>query len=108
MFPLGDVLDVVAEAHRAEGISTDPELLAWLSGRLDARRLHRLLRPYVETAVEDVLDAHDVIEADIGPLTLIASNPVVGPPARQLTAWGPLYATEDGTREIRRVRVQAT
>ncbi|MHB1800056.1 MAG: PD-(D/E)XK nuclease family protein [Actinomycetes bacterium] len=104
-FPLGDVLGLVAEAHRTDGIATYPQMKAWLSDALDRRGTHRLLRPYVEVAVENVLDAHDVIEAVLGPLRLIVSNPLVGPANRQLTAWGPLYATEDGTREIRRVRL---
>lgn len=104
-FPLADVLDLVAEAHRTDGLATYPQLRAWLSAALDRRGTHRLLRPYVEVAVENVLDAHDVIEAELGSLRLIVRNPLVGPTSGQLTSWGPLYTTEDGTREIRRVRI---
>lgn len=104
-FLLGDVLDLVAEAHLADGTDTYATLRAWLTGRLDARGVGRLLRPYVEAAVENVLDAHSAIEDDLGPLTLLAVNPSIGSSRRQLTAWAPLYTTADGTREIRRVRI---
>lgn len=104
-FVLADVHELVAEAHRTDGTDTYATLHAWLLRRLDARGVPRLLRPYVETAVENVLDVHDSIEADLGPLRLLATNPVVGPRVRQLTVWGPLYTTDDGVREVRRVRV---
>lgn len=104
-FVLRDVLDLVAEAHGAAGTDTYAGLREWLARRLDARGVSRLLRPYVEAAVENVLDAHDAIEQDLGPLQLLVSSPIIGPRGRQLTAWGPLYTTRDGVREIRRVRV---
>lgn len=102
---LRDVIDLVSEAHHAEGVETYAGLRAWLAARLDARGTRRLLRPYVETAVENVLEAHDAIEADLGPLSLLDAWPGIGPAGRRLTAWAPLYATDDGTREIRRIRV---
>ncbi|WP_380177013.1 PD-(D/E)XK nuclease family protein (plasmid) [Kineococcus sp. DHX-1] len=104
-FVLQDVHELVAEAHQANGIETYTALHAWLLQRLDARNSPRLLRPYIETAVENVLDVHASIEAELGPLRLLATNPVVGPPTRQLTVWGPLYTTDEGVREVRRVRV---
>jgi hypothetical protein len=63
------------------------------------------MRPFVEHAVENVLDAHDAIENVLGPLRLLAWCPAVGTPARQLTVWAPLYQTEDGVREVRRLRI---
>ncbi|UZJ26904.1 PD-(D/E)XK nuclease family protein (plasmid) [Rhodococcus antarcticus] len=104
-FVLRDVHELVAEAHRIDGIDDYAALHAWLLRQLDARGVPRLIRPYVETAVENVLDVHDSIEADLGPLQVLALNPAVGPPARRLTVWGTLYTTVDGVREVRRVRV---
>ena len=62
-------------------------------------------RPYVEQAVDNVLDAHASIEAELGTLRPLIKDPVIGNPGRELTAWAPLYDTEDGIREIRRVRL---
>lgn len=104
-FVLKDVHELVAEAHRADGLDTYAGLHAWLLRRLDARGVPRLLRPYIETAVENVLDVHDSIEADIGPLRLLARDPAVGPTDRRVWVWGPIYTTADGVREVRRVRV---
>lgn len=105
IFPLGDVVDVVLNAHAAPETQTYAGLDTWLSGQLERRGVHRLLRPYVRVAVENVLEAHEAIEGVIGPLKLIGRDPVIGPSDRQLTAWAPVYETADGTREIRRIRV---
>jgi len=103
-FPLGDVLDLVLSAHSLE-FPSYAEFHAWLRQRLDARRTPRLMRPYIEHAVENVLDAHESIEGEVGRLRLLVKDPHVGPQDRRLWVWGPLYATDDGTREIRRLRL---
>ena len=106
-FVPGLVLELVAEAHLAPGTDTYAGLRTWLMGRLDARGVGRLLRPYVEAAVENALEAHSSIEDDLGPLRLLTSTPIIGSRGRELTAWAPLYTTADGTREIRRVRLSS-
>jgi hypothetical protein len=103
-FPLGDVIDLVLEAHQLN-CGTYEELSVWLLEAIEGRGLHRLVRSYTRQAVENVLEAHDSIEADVGALKLLVLNPQVGPQDRLLTVWGPLYQTDDGTREIRRFRL---
>lgn len=105
VFPLGDLVDLVAAAHRALGSASHMALPGWLERQFGDRGTHRLLRPYLEHAVENILDAHEAIEDELGPLKLLVANPTVGDRQRQLTAWAPLYQTQDGVREIRRYRL---
>lgn len=111
-FPLGEILDLVVAAHEEPACATYAGQKAWLERRLVAGGAHRLTLPYVRHAVEAVLDAHDSIEADVGPLRLLTRDPAVGAPDRQLTVWGPLYAAPPGggggkIREVRRLRLGA-
>ena len=103
-FALGDVIELVIEARAAEDSASYGGLRDWLLHSIDQRGVHRLLRSYVRQAVENILEAHEAIESEIGSLRLLALNPHVGPADRMLTVWGPLYATEDGIREIHRFR----
>src|SRR6185295_3173926 len=80
-------------------------LEAWIRAEIDNRSPSRLVRPYLDTAIRNAIDAHASIEDDIGTLELVAVNPEIGPPERRLTVWAPLYATADGTSEIRRFRL---
>jgi hypothetical protein len=104
-FPLADVIELVLECHDVLGETTYSELRTWLRRAMDSRGVHRLLRPYVAQSVENVLDAHEAIETEIGPLRLLVKNPRIGTWNRVLWAWAPLYETEDGIREIRRFRL---
>lgn len=104
-FPLGDVQQVILASHSATETGTYSGLRVWLIRRLDLMRLHRAVRPYVETAVQNILEAHEAIEAEVGPLSLLKWWPTIGSPPRELNVWAPLYTTVDGTREIRRLRV---
>jgi hypothetical protein len=104
-FPLGDLVQLVVEAHRLPDSTDYSAQRAWLQQRMDQRGIHRLVRPYLEHSVEQILDAHDAIEAEIGALSLLTVNPSVGASDRTLGAWAPLYETSEGVREIRRIRV---
>lgn len=107
-FPLGDVVDLVLAAHEDPACGTYAGQREWLERQLAARPLHRLTRRYVRHAVEAVLDAHEEIADELGPLRLLTRDPAVGEGDRQLTVWGPLYesAAGDGTlREVRRLRL---
>ena len=77
----------------------------WLGGALDERKIHRLLQPYIRLAVDNVLEAHESIEAELGPLRLLAADLSVGTADRRLAAWGPVYEAAGGVREIRRFRM---
>ncbi|MER6574707.1 PD-(D/E)XK nuclease family protein [Nonomuraea sp. NPDC001023] len=105
-FPLGDLVYLIKEAHAAPAEALGPSAIAgWLQQQFDALNVHRLLRPFLAHAVENVLDAHDSIEGELGPLRLLMHDPRIGPPGKQLSAWGPVYAREQDVREVRRYRL---
>ena len=104
-FVLGVVNQLVQAALR-DRLGDQPETLSsWLRDQLDHLSVHRLLRPYVTTAVENVLEVHWEIEDQLGELKLITNDPWIGRPPRVLCVWGPLYGTATGTREVRRYRL---
>jgi hypothetical protein len=103
-FPLGDVLEFVREAE-GHDFATYEEQATWLADAIDKRKTHRLLRVYVSLAVDNILDASESIAAEIGRLRLLPGEPWAGTATRKLTAWAPLYETDDGVREIRRFRM---
>ena len=101
--PVVAMVDLIIEAH-SHNFGTYEAQSAWLADAIIRRKIHRLLRSYISLAVDNILEAHESIEAELGPLRLLAENPSIGTRNRQLTAWGPLYETADGIREIRRFR----
>jgi hypothetical protein len=103
-FPLGDVIGLVREADGYD-FATYEEQAAWLAGAIDKRKVHRLLRAYVSLAVDNILDAHESITAEVGPLRLLPGEPWAGTATRKLAVWAPLYETDDQVREIRRFRL---
>ena len=103
-FPLGDIVDLLVEAGRHD-LPTYEAQSAWLTEAIDRRGVHRLVRAYVALAVENILEAHESVEAEVGPLRLLVVNPEAGTDSRRLTAWAPLYTTDDGIREIRKFRL---
>jgi hypothetical protein len=107
-FPLGNILDLVLDAHEDPACASYDGQKAWLDRQLSAALVHRLTLPFVRHAVESILEAHESLEEEVGPLRLLVRDPVTGTPSHQLTAWGPLYANAAGTeqvREMRRVRL---
>lgn len=107
-FPLGDIVDLVLAAHEDPDCETYAGQRDWLERQLAARPLHRLTRRYVLHAVEAVLDAHQAMADELGPLRLLTRDPAVGEGDRQLTVWGPLYESVAGdvaVREVRRLRL---
>jgi hypothetical protein len=54
-FPLGDIVDLLAEADRQE-LATYEAQSAWLAAAVARRGVHRLLRAYVTLAVENILE----------------------------------------------------
>jgi hypothetical protein len=103
-FPLGDVAAILQKAD-GHDFDTYEAQSAWLAEAIDEVKVHRLLRAYVSLAVENILDAHEAIESEVGRLRLLPGDPLIGNSTRQLTAWGPVYETGDGVREIRRFRL---
>ncbi|MFI6797613.1 PD-(D/E)XK nuclease family protein [Streptosporangium canum] len=103
----GDLVRLIKAAHAAPAEALAPSVFTgWLKQQFDALAVHRLLRPFLACAVENVLDAHDVIESELGPLRLLVHDPrIVGRSGQQLTVWGPVYFGEQGVREVRRYRL---
>jgi len=109
-FVLGVVRDVALLAHgQADTNATSPAWKAFLRAQVDGLHLHPGLRLYVETAVENYLDAHSLSETEVGPLRLVRNDPEFEfeDGQRRLTVWTPLYASEDGTAEVRRLRMRS-
>ena len=93
-------IDQLVQVALQDNVADQPaNLPAWIRQQLDARGTHRLLRPYVETAVENLLDAHFEIVREVGELKLIGSDPFIGRPPRVLWVWAPMYGTEFGDVE---------
>jgi PD-(D/E)XK nuclease superfamily len=103
-FPLGDVVELVRDADGRD-FATYEEQAAWLADAIDRLKVHRLLRAYVSLAVDNILDAHESITAEVGGLRLLPGEPWTGTATRKLAAWAPLYETNDQVREIRRFRL---
>lgn len=107
-FMLGIVKDIVIAAHAVpDKTGTYEDLTEWLHETIERMNVHRLLRVYVAQAVENILDVHDAIESEIGSLRLIKFWPEIGSNDRILNVWAPLYETEAGLREVRRIRIRS-
>ena len=101
--PIVDVVALVREAHKHD-FAIYEDQAAWLDKAIVDHKVHRLLRPYVRLAVDNILEVHESIEAELGSLRILPGDPFVGTVTRQLAAWAPLYETADEIREIRRFR----
>lgn len=70
--------------------------------------LHPALLRFALNAVENYLNCHDLIESEVGPLRLRTCDPKVLPdasfPSQQLFVWAPVYDSETGVREVRKLR----
>jgi hypothetical protein len=71
-------------------------------------QLHAGDRLYIARAVENYLNCHDISESELGTLRLRVCDPTVLPdvnvPTNQLTVWAPMYDSEYGVREVRKLR----
>lgn len=99
------VQDLMLAALRDDEARDAARLPEWTRRQLDSRDVHHLLRVYLESAIDNVLEAHYELEADVGPLRQLMVDPAIGKPPRVLWMWGPLFGTEDGVREVRRIRI---
>ncbi|MEY9490897.1 hypothetical protein RKD26_006776 [Streptomyces calvus] len=107
-FMLGVIRDIVVALHRDTRTLTWEGLQEALSEQMARHcgNLHPGLKRYVAHAVEQYLDAHDELEALHGPMRFITVDPVSGSQGREVKVWALLYASSDGVREIRRLRVK--
>jgi hypothetical protein len=102
-FPVGDVLDLL---HRALHQKVEPQdSVLWVRERVEAARVHRLVRPYLRVAVQNALEAHWELSDEVGGFTDFVRNPEIGTSDRRLWVWGFVHSTADGIREVRRYRI---
>lgn len=106
-FALGPVRSIALRAH-GEALSTWEDLRDFIDDQM-ARwpEIHPCLVLYTRTAVEAYLDAHELLEAQTGAMRLVGEDPEMQVGANALlTAWTPVYDSEDGTvREVRKLRL---
>ncbi|MFH9960343.1 PD-(D/E)XK nuclease family protein [Streptomyces mirabilis] len=104
---LGGVIREIACA-----LHSDPRVETWegtqaaIHEKLATVPLHPATRRYVEHAITNYLEAHEVLSAETPGLEFRCFDPKVFPePNGTLTAWAPLYESPDGIREIRKIRL---
>ncbi|MFF1872615.1 PD-(D/E)XK nuclease family protein [Kitasatospora herbaricolor] len=106
-FMLRVIRESAVHLHGDDRVSTWEGLQAALKERIAPWDLHPGVRIYVEHAVEHYLDAHDELAARFGEARFARFDPTAGGDGRELTAWAPLYQYQDGTREVRRMRLRS-
>ncbi|MDM8085132.1 PD-(D/E)XK nuclease family protein [Cellulomonas cellasea] len=105
-FALKHVRDIVRSLG-SPIVHSPSEIGAAIARAFDSRPVVRQLRPWVEHAVWNVVDARDSIEATSGPLHLIKSDPEVGQQGRSLSVWADVYDGDNGLRQVHRLRVKS-
>lgn len=103
-FALGPFTKAIEQIHRdcARGDDIDEALRRAQRG---LGPIHPGLRRFLEIALDHYVDYHDAREHEIGPLRYIGLfNEIDLKPGSSIMAWGPLYETDNGIREIRRLR----
>ncbi|WP_328962370.1 PD-(D/E)XK nuclease family protein [Streptomyces virginiae] len=105
-FLLGLIRDLCFTFHGEPRAEEWEGLNDLLNKSLSRFALQPGLQKYIRTAVENYLECHDVIQQDLGPLRLKTCDPVVSVgPNNLLTVWAPVYESDSGTREVRRLRL---
>ncbi len=107
-FMLGVIRDIIVALHRDTRTLTWEGLQEALNEQLGWRcdNLHPGQARYVAHAVEQYMDAHDEREAQHGQMRYITVDPAFGIHGREVKVWALLYASADGVREIRRLRLK--
>lgn len=107
-FVLGIVRDVSLRLHDELGSSDWETLNRLVQIELAQYQLHSGDRNYIARAVENYLNCHEMSESELGTLRLRVCDPMAVPdvsvPSNQLTVWAPVYDSESGVREVRKLR----
>ncbi len=107
-FVLGIVRDVSLRLHDAPRSSDWEALNRLMQTELAQYQLHAGDRNYIVRAIENYLNCHEMSESELGTLRLRVCDPMVVPdasvPSNQLTVWAPVYDSESGVREVRKLR----
>ncbi|WP_171053109.1 PD-(D/E)XK nuclease family protein [Streptomyces marianii] len=107
-FVLGIVRDVSLRLHDVLRSSDWESLNRAVQIELSQYQLHAGDRNYIVRAIENYLNCHETSESELGTLRLRVCDPMVVPdtsfPSNQLTVWAPVYDSESGVREVRKLR----
>ncbi|MFF4961249.1 PD-(D/E)XK nuclease family protein [Streptomyces sp. NPDC001222] len=95
-------------------LQDDPRIDSWdelsqlVSQNLAPYGLHSAVLRYATQAVENYLICHDLSKAELGALQLRMCDPEVVPdprfPGQKLNVWAPVYDSDSGVREVRKLR----
>ncbi|WP_346168189.1 PD-(D/E)XK nuclease family protein [Streptomyces javensis] len=105
-FVLGIIREIAIKLHGDPRTETWEELDTALQIELSQYNLHPGILSYARPAIENYLDCHEAVEAEIGRLRLRTYDPTViaGASTNRLTVWAPIYDSHSGVREVRRLR----
>ncbi|MER7939158.1 PD-(D/E)XK nuclease family protein [Streptomyces sp. NPDC094458] len=104
-FILGLVREIACHLHEDPRISEWHGLQAAIRESLSLHSLHPGLAVYASHAIENYIEAHDSITAEVGDLRFRCFDPQARPEAgKTLTTWAPVYEDGDGLRELRKLR----
>ncbi|MFF9034506.1 PD-(D/E)XK nuclease family protein [Streptomyces sp. NPDC014892] len=107
-FILGIIRDICLRLHEDCDITSWEKLDQQVQVELSQHQLHPALHRYARRAIENYLNCHELIERDLGKLRVRVCDPQVCPDSNfsknQLTVWAPVYDSDTGVREIRRLR----
>ncbi|MFF9345500.1 PD-(D/E)XK nuclease family protein, partial [Streptomyces sp. NPDC014773] len=107
-FVLGIVRDIGLRLHDALRSADWEALNRMVQIELAQYQLHTGDRNYIVRAVENYLNCHQISESELGTLRLRVCDPMIVPdasvPSNQLTVWAPVYDSESGVREVRKLR----
>ena len=76
--PVVIIVDLIVEAHN-HNFGTYEAQARWLDDAIVRHKIHRLLRSYIRLAVDNILEAHESIEAELGPLRLLTGESIDRP-----------------------------
>ncbi|WP_328667604.1 PD-(D/E)XK nuclease family protein [Streptomyces sp. NBC_00322] len=103
-FTLRVIREVACRIHNDPRIDTWEGLSAVVQERCSYYSMHPGVRSFVIQAVENYIEAHEIIAGEVGELRFLLFDPQISKGDRTLTAWAPLYESQDGIREVRRFR----
>lgn len=107
-FAMGIVREIACQIHDDPRIHEWHGLQSTIQESLAGRNLHPGLATYIAHAIENYIEAHDVITADVGDLHFRCFDPQVAPDyGNTLTTWSPVYENGNGLRELRKLRYGA-
>lgn len=103
-FTLGALREIACRVHDDPNIDSWEGLSQAIQERIKRYPLHPGVQTYATQAVENYVEAHEVITGEVADLRFRYFDPQLSGNGRCLTVWAPLYESDSGVREIRRLR----